>query len=141
MCAATLRRELRSLGLEQVSAGGIELTYKGPSDAVKAHGVLFNNLGFSTEIDFHLQNTGEEERVLTMRTPRFGIGRADPALGLPTTTTFEPTLALHNFAKSELAVTLSVGYRTEEGAQELQIPLVLSAGDTQVLSLHPYLEG
>lgn len=136
-----LRKELRRLGLEQVTAGGIEFTYEGPSDALKLHGVLFNNQGFSTEIDFHLQNTGEEERVLTMRTPRFGIGRADPALGLPTTTTFEPTLALHNFAKSELAVTLSVGYRTEEGAQELQIPLVLSAGDTEVLSLHPYLEG
>jgi hypothetical protein len=136
-----LRKELRRLGLGEVTAGGIEFTYDGPSDALKAHGVLFNNQGFSTEIDFHLQDGREEERALTLRTPRFAIGLADPALGLPTTTTFEPTLALHNFAESELLITLAVGYRTEEGAQELQIPLVLSAGDTQVLSLHLYLEG
>ncbi len=76
-----------------------------------------------------------------MRTPRFGIGRADPALGLPTTTTFEPTLALHNFGESEFPITLAVGYRTEKGPAELQIPLTISAGDTEVLSLHPYLEG
>jgi hypothetical protein len=108
---------------------------------LKAHGALFNNQGFSAELDFHLRDARGEERPITLRTPRFAIGPADPALGLPTPTRFEPGLALHNFAESELPLTVAVGYRTEDGAEELQIPLTISAGDTEVLSLHPYLEG
>jgi hypothetical protein len=73
-----LRKELRRLGLEEVSAGGIEFTYDGPPDALIAHGVLFNNHGFSTEIDFTRFDQLPEQRTWMLRTPRFALGPADP---------------------------------------------------------------
>lgn len=136
-----LRRELQKLGLSDVTAGGIEFTYQGPPDALKAHGVLFNNHGFSAEVDFNRYDTWTEPRKVTLRTPRFAVGKADPALGLPAATTFDSILALHNFNRHELPVTVSVGYRSGGAAQELQIPLSLAAGAARVLSLHPYLAG
>jgi hypothetical protein len=136
-----LRKELRKLGLGEAMAGGIEFSYQGPPDAVKAHGVLFNNRGFSAEIDFARSDSSPEPQVLALRTPRFAIGNADPALGLPAPTTFEPVLALHNFSTQGLAVTLSVGYRAGGIVKEVQLSISLPASNTRILSLRPYLEG
>lgn len=104
-----LRRTLSQLGLAEATAGGIELAFDGPPDAVKAHGVLFNNHGFSAEIDFNRFDQWPEARNVTLRTPRFPVGPADPRLGLPAPTSFEPFLVLHNFNGHPLEVTASVG--------------------------------
>ena len=136
-----LRKELRKLGLGEAMAGGIDFSYQGPPDALKAHGVLFNNRGFSAEIDFTRSDSSPEPQVLALRTPRFAIGKADPALGLPEPTIFEPVLALHNFSTQGLAVTLSVGYRAGGIVKEAQVSISLPASNTRILSLRPYLEG
>ncbi len=117
-----LRRTLRLLGLGNVPAGGIEFRYEGVPDALKAHGVLFNKRGFSTEIDFLRADVWEKDREVGLRTPRFAVGRADPVLGLPQRTEFRPVLVLHNFWQNPADVTLAVSYRTGEGQQELTIP-------------------
>ncbi|MFQ5926045.1 MAG: hypothetical protein ACE5MH_01275, partial [Terriglobia bacterium] len=130
-----LRKALRQLGLNEVTAGTVEFTFQGTPDALKAHGVLFNQRGFSTEIDFHRVATWPSEQTFTLRTPRFALGAADPRLGLPAATFFEPTLALQNFSDAELAVTLAVGFRTTEAPQELQFPLTLGARETRLLHL------
>ena len=135
-----LRKELRRLGLNNVSAGGIEFTYEGVADALKAHGVLFDRQGFSAEIDFATVGVLPEEDTFTLRTPRFAIGPADPRLGLPARTVFEPSLALHNFGADELEVTLSVGYRTEEGAEEVPLTVSLAGAETKVVALEEKLE-
>jgi len=134
-----LRKELERLGLLEVTAGGIEFTYQGPGDALKAHGVLFNKKGFSAEIHFSRFDQWDEPRDFTQRTPRFPLGPADPRLGLPAPTVFEPFLLLHNFNRHPLEVNVAVGYRTAEGPQETQIPLALTAGENQVLRLEDYL--
>jgi len=134
-----LRRELRPLGLADVNAGGIEFLYEGPPDALKAHGVLFNGRGFSAEVDFSPFAEWPDRHAVTLRTPRFAVGRADPALGLPARTRFDAYLALHNFNQHDLAVTVTAGYQEAGSTQEHQIPVSLAPGDTQVLSLHPYL--
>jgi hypothetical protein len=137
----SLRRELERLGLSEVRLGGIEFTYEGPGDALQAHGALFNQRGFSAEIDFHRFTRWDERRDFTQRTPRFALGRADPVLGLPAPTVFEPVLLLHNFNRHPLDVTLAVGYRTADGPQETQIPLQLAAGESQILELTEHLSG
>ncbi len=134
------RRALRSIGLRDVTAGGIEFSYEGVPDALKAHGVLFNNHGFSAEIDFLRADVWQQERAVGLRTPRFATGRADPVLGLPQGTKFRPLLALHNFWPNPTDISLAVGYRTGEGQQELTIPVRIAPTDTQVIALHPYLE-
>jgi hypothetical protein len=76
-----------------------------------------------------------------LQTPRFAVGKADPRLGLPASTIFEPVIVMHNFDANALDLTLTVGYGEGESAQHLNIPLSIQAGSTRVLSLHPYLEG
>jgi hypothetical protein len=137
----SLRRELERLGLAGVTVGGIEFTYEGPGDAVQAHGALSNQNGFSAEIDFHRFTRWEERRDFTQRTPRFALGPADPALGLPAPTVFEPVLLLHNFNRHPLEATLAVGYRTADGPQETQIPVQLAAGESQIFALTEHLSG
>ena len=134
-----LRKELKALGLDGAEAGGLELSYEGPGDALKAHGVLFDKKGFSAEIDFTRYARWDESQALTLRTPRFAVGKADPQLGLPAPTVFEPTVALHNFNSRPLEVALVAGYTQGDIPQEVTIPVVLPAGDTRVVSLHPYL--
>ncbi|MBI3664155.1 MAG: IPT/TIG domain-containing protein [Acidobacteria bacterium] len=134
-----LRAELRKLGLADVAGGGVELTYDGVPDALKAHGVLFDNRGFSAEVDFTRFESWEEAQTVTLRTPRFAVGQADVRLGLPGRTLFEPMLALHNFNRHALDVTLLVGYRVGVDNHQQRIPISMSPGDTQILKLHPLL--
>ena len=110
-----LGKELRNLGLTGVRAGGIELAYEGPSEALVAHGALFNGRGFSSEITFLRRASGTGEHSFSVRTPRVAIGSADPRLGLPAPTSFEPLLALANFGDNSLPVQLTVGFQAEEG--------------------------
>ncbi len=130
-----LRNSLRTLGLEDATAGGLEFVYDGPPDAVKAHGVTFDRKGFSAEFDFLRYAAWEEEQTVDLKTPRFAIGVADPTLGLPGRQMFEPTLVLHNFNRHELAVNLAFGYREGSGARETRVPVSLAAGETRLLSV------
>jgi hypothetical protein len=136
-----LRRELRRLGLQGVVAGGIELTYQGEPDGIRAHGVLFNRKGFSAEIDFLRRNTPPAPETFFLRTPRFAFGPADPALGLPPRTDFAPFLALHNFGHYPMNLTLKVGYAVDSQTQEVEIAITLSHGATRILPLESYLVG
>jgi hypothetical protein len=135
-----LRKELRHLGLDEATAGGIELAYEGPSDSVKAHGVLFDRKGFSAELDFTRYEEMEEKQTLSLRTPRFAIGTADPELGLPAKTTFDPVAALHNFHDTPLDVNLAVGFPDGQTTKQVNIPLTIPPGDTRVVHLHQYLK-
>ena len=130
-----LRSTLAGLELATAAAGGVEFTWEGPPDAIKAHGVLYNNRGFSAEVDFNPAQSWDEPRTLALRTPRFAIGAPDPRLGLPGQQVFEPSLVLHNFSGHDLGVNLSVGFRPAEGPREIQIPVQLPAGASQVLNL------
>jgi hypothetical protein len=96
-----LRRELRRLGMRDVEAGGLELRYQGPPGALQAHGVLFDEEGFSTEVDFLRYGESLERKTFAYRTPRFAVGAADPRLGLPPRTRFQ----------SYLVCTISMGTR------------------------------
>ncbi|MGH9813388.1 MAG: hypothetical protein ACRD4T_09670, partial [Candidatus Acidiferrales bacterium] len=136
-----LGKELRNLGLTGVRAGGIELAYQGPSEAVVAHGALFNRRGFSAEITFLRRASGPEEHPFSVRTPRVAIGPADPRLGLPASASFEPLLALANLGESSLSVRLTVGFQTVEGNQELELPVVLEAREARVIRLADQLQG
>jgi hypothetical protein len=135
-----LRKILNQLGLKQATAGGIEFTYQGAPDALKAHGVLFDDQGYSAEIDFIRYDSSADTETYSLRTPRFAIGPADAVLGLPPQTSFEPTLVLHNFESNPLAANLVVGYMQGNTPQTVAIPLLIAPGDTRVVSLHRYLE-
>lgn len=135
------RAELRKLGVDDVTGGGIELRYEGVADALKAHGVLFDNRGFSAEVDFTRFESWDEAQTVTLRTPRFAVGQADSRLGLPVPTVFEPVLALHNFNAHALDVTLLVGYRVGTENYQQSIPISMAPGDTRILQLHPLLKG
>jgi hypothetical protein len=78
-----LRKELRRLGLANVRAGGIQLSYQGEPDGLKAHGALFDGNGFSAEMDFLRYQQADPGQTFYLRTPRFAIGPADAMLGLP----------------------------------------------------------
>jgi hypothetical protein len=134
-----LRRALRELGLGRTVAGGIELTYEGEPDALRAHGLLFDGDGFSTQVDFNRTFSMPEPQALTYHTPWFATGLADPLLGLPRRTKFDPYLVFHNFGEAQLRGEVSTAYRNESGPQEMQIPLVMQAGETRVLELESYL--
>lgn len=136
-----LREELRRLGLQHVSSGGVELTYEGMPGALRAHGALFNGQGFSAEVDFLPFEQWTEERNAFFRTPRFAVGRADPLLGLPGRTKFEPFVLLHNFNGHPEQVNLLVGVDADGETREVPIPIFLSAGATLVLPLDSYLAG
>jgi hypothetical protein len=136
-----LRKELNKLGLKDATAGGIEFTYQGNPDALKAHGALFDDRGFSAEIDFIRYDSTTDSGTFSLRTPRFAIGRADPILGLPAQAKFEPVVALHNFESNPLNVALLVGYMQGDTQQTVKVPLSVPAGDTSLVSLHPYLKG
>ncbi|MGH9579404.1 MAG: hypothetical protein ACRD2R_00295, partial [Terriglobales bacterium] len=136
-----LRKELRSLGLSEASAGGVEFTYRGAPDALKAHGVLFDGRGFSAEMDFTRLEYYEQSRTVYLRTPRFALGAADPKLGLPLSTRFQPTVALHNFGQRELIATLKVGYPGGQGTQEIALAVAVAANDSVVLPLAAALAG
>lgn len=135
-----LREELRKLGLVSIRAGGIELAYDGPGDALKAHEVLFNREGFSTEVDLLPSQSHKISHPLALRTPQFAVGPADPRMGLPPETSFEPTLVLHNFESSELSATLFVNFHNGGTPAEKQFPVSLPSGETQVLALYPLLK-
>ena len=136
-----LRKELKKLGLHDISEGGIEFNYQGTRDALKAHGVLFNDRGFSAEVDFHRFDNWTEPQEFMLRTPRFAVGSADPALGLPNGTTFEPYVVLHNFNRHPLDVTLAVNFNHGQAPQEIPLAVSLSPGETRVLSLLDHLAG
>ena len=135
-----LRKELRRLGVTNVAAGGLSFVYEGVPDALRAHGVLYNNKGFSAEIDFNRMDDWDEPQELALRTPRLAIGAAAPELGLPPRTSFKPVLALHNFNSYTMNLTLNVGYRVGGNPTEMGIPVSLASGQTRVLELHPYLQ-
>lgn len=136
-----LRKELRSLGLQGLTMGGIEVNYEGASDAIRAHGVLYNGAGFSAEIDFLRRDAWDAQQSFYLRTPRFAVGSADPVLGLPTRTKFDPYVVLHNFGSYLLQLTLKVGVTVESATKEIDIPIAISAGTTKQLSLGSYLAG
>jgi hypothetical protein len=106
-----LRRELRGLGLKDIDRGGIQLAYDGQGGALIAHEVLFNNTGFSTEVDLLPQTDAGMDQSVTLRTPQFAIGPADNRLGLPDKAVFQPTLALHNFAPVAVTANVAVGFQ------------------------------
>jgi hypothetical protein len=135
-----LRKELNKLGLKDATAGGIEFTYQGAPDAVKAHGALFDDRGFSAEIDFIRYDSSTDGQTFSLRTPRFAIGQADPVLGLPSKTMFEPVVAFHNFESDPLNITLLVGYMQSDTPRTVSIPLTVLPGDTPVILLHRYLQ-
>jgi hypothetical protein len=135
-----LRKELNKLGLKDATAGGIEFTYQGTPDAVKAHGALFDDRGFSAEMDFIRYDSSTDGQTFSLRTPRFAIGQADPILGLPSQTTFEPVVAFHNFESDSLNITLLVGFMQGNTQQTVTIPLTVLPGNTPVISLHRYLQ-
>jgi hypothetical protein len=66
-----LREELRKLGLNDVQSGGIQLAYDGSGGALNAHEVLFNNKGFSTEVDLLPEADAEMDQPFALRTPQF----------------------------------------------------------------------
>ncbi len=136
-----LRRELRRLGLDHVDAGGIEITYQGAPGAILAHGVLFDNQGFSAEMDFLPETALEESTDFFYRTPRLALGPADPALGLPERTKFKPTLVLHNFKSYPVSLNLSLGPSAGSTPTPATIPLQLAARETRVVGLASILEG
>jgi hypothetical protein len=136
-----LRGELRRVGLQDVTAGGIQLSYEGVAGALRAQGVVFNRRGFSAEIEFLAAHSVEEPRNFALRTPRFALGSAAPVLGLSPQTRFEPFLVMYNFRPYTIPLELHVGFRTGDGPQEMTIPYALPARQTQVISLHPYLQG
>jgi hypothetical protein len=135
-----LRKELNKLVLKDATAGGIEFTYQGAPDAVKAHGALFDDRGFSAEIDFIRYDSSTDGQTFSLRTPRFAIGQADPILGLPSQTTFEPVVAFHNFESDPLNITLLAGFMQGDTPQTVTIPLTVLPGDTPVIPLHRYLQ-
>jgi hypothetical protein len=135
-----LREELHKLGLDGVKSGGIELAYEGAADSLKAHEVLFNNQGFSTEVDLIASQSHGMSHPLALRTPQFAVGPADPRTGLPPETSFKPTLVLHNFDSASMAVTLFVGFQVGNAPTEKQFPVTLTPGETQVLALQPLLK-
>jgi len=135
-----LRRELQRLGLNQVTAGGIEVVYQGAPGAVLAHGVLFDSHGFSAEMDFMPHETWEEKTDFFYRAPRVAFGRVDPALGLPPQTVFKPTLALHNFNVHPLNVNLAFGPSGGATPQPTAVPLTLAAGETREVDLYTVLQ-
>lgn len=136
-----LRKELRKLGLQGVTSGGIELTYQGEPDGIRAHGVLFNGKGFSAEVDFLRRNTLPAPETFFLRAPRFAFGPADPALGLSPRTAFNPYVVLHNFGHYPMSLGLKVGYADGSRTQEVGIPVALSSGATQIVALESYLAG
>jgi hypothetical protein len=135
-----LRNELRKLGLAHVTAGGVKLVYQGDPDALKAHGALFDEEGFSSEMDF-LRYEAADTLELYFRTPRFAVGMADRKLGLPTGTIFKPTLVLHNFGAQSLSPKISIGVPRGSGMDEVNIPVVIAPGRTEVLPLSAQLAG
>jgi hypothetical protein len=135
-----LRKELNKLGVKDATAGGIEFTYQGAPDAVKAHGALFDDRGFSAEIDFIRYDSSTDGQTFSLRTPRFAIGHADPVLGLPSKTAFEPVAAFHNFESDPLNITLLVGYMQGDTPGAVTIPLTVLPGNTPVIPLHRYLQ-
>lgn len=135
-----LRRELRQLGLDRVNAGGIEIAYQGTPGAILAHGVLFDNQGFSAEMDFLPETALEESTDFFYRTPRLALGPADPALNLPERTKFKPTLVLHNFKGYPVSLNLSFGPSAGSAPTPTTNPLQLAARETRVIELAPILE-
>jgi hypothetical protein len=128
-----LREALRHIGQTDATEGGIEFTYDGPPDAIRAHGVLYDEQGFSAELDFLRYDEFQEEMDFNYRTPRFAVGSADPVLGLPDQTTFRPNLVLHNFNGYRLDVPLAVGVKMEHGTREFVRTITLDPGETRVL--------
>lgn len=136
-----LRKALRHLDPDRPAAGGIELTYEGEPDSLRAHGLLFDGQGFSTQVDFNRVVSLIEPQELTYHTPRFAIGEADPILGVPQKTKFEPRLILHHFGDGQLEVVASLSFRNETGPQEVAIPIVMQARETRVMELESHLGG
>lgn len=130
-----LRRELRKLGLNKSDAGGLELAYSGPPGALRAHGVLFDGRGFSTEIDFLAYGEAAEPRTFAYRTPRFAIGTADPKLGLPRRTSFQSYLVLHNFNGYLHDLDIFVAGQQGNDLREVKRSVSLPAGETRVLDV------
>lgn len=135
-----LRRALRGFARQLPRAGGIELTYEGEPDALRAHGLLFDGEGLSTQVDFNRVASAAEPQQLSYHTPRFAAGHADPVLGLPRETKFEPFLVVHNFDREQSGEIL-VSFQGENGPQEISIPLEIRAGETRVLELESNLKG
>ncbi len=136
-----LREELHKLHLENAHAGGIELAYQGPGDALQAHEVAFDDVGFSSEVDFLPAQSMDMTQSWALRTPQFAIGKADPRLGLPPDTQFEPTMVLHNFDTVPVSATLAVGFKLGDAPKEKLFPITLSAGESRIVDLFTLLHG
>ena len=136
-----INQALKKYERDSLSAGGVELSYEGEPDALRAHGLLYDGRGFATQVDFNRVTSIREPQELTYHAPRFALGSADPALGLPRGTDFEPFLVLHNSADDAVAGEIFVSYRTPTSAEELRIPFQVPGKKTHVMELESYLTG
>ncbi len=141
-----LRKELRKLGLEAISEGGIRIESSKPGAVIAGGGLVNPEIGFSAPLrmdDPDMQAMRAKRLGQTLHALNVAIGADDPmmGMGLPPGTLMNPIMNLRNVAGEAIRVTPVFKYQDGNTTKSFALPEVqLNPQQTARVDLLPYWE-
>jgi hypothetical protein len=139
-----LRRELRKLQADDVSAGGITLEASQSGAVIAGGGLSSPDIGFSAPLrmdDLEMQTMRAKRLGQTLHALGVMIGADDPmmSMGLPSSARMNPIINLRNVSRKTIQVTPVFRYQAGNTTKTFALKAIqLNAQELQRVDLLPY---